>query len=148
MGNFNLYFYDVIVYKYKKILYKPNKYNVFWCNQTVIYSLITRLQLRSITHYYGEIMTLHSQRFATETLIRLSEKIPDIEIILEYSVKPYRIYAYLPEYNISIEIDENDHAVYDPEKEFERSRYITNTLHCSWIRVNNSDSIENTVEQL
>ena len=93
-------------------------------------------------------MTLHSQRFATETLIRLSEKIPNIEIILEYSIKPYRVDAYLPDHNISIEIDENDHAVYDPEKEFERSRYITNTLHCSWIRVNNSDSIENTVEQL
>ena len=93
-------------------------------------------------------MTLHSQRFATETLIRLSEKIPNIEIILEYSIKPYRVDAYLPDHNISIEIDENDHAVYDPDKEVERSRYITNTLHCSWIRVNNSDSIENTVEQL
>ena len=93
-------------------------------------------------------MALHSQRFATETLIRLSEKIPNIEIILEYSIKPYRVDAYLPEYNISIEIDENDHAVYDPEKEFERSRYITNTLHCSWIRVNNNDTIENTVEHI
>ena len=93
-------------------------------------------------------MVLRSQRFATETLIRLSEKIPNIEIILEYSVKPYRVDAYLPEYNISIEIDENDHAVYDADKEFERSKFITNALRCSWIRVNNNDTIENTMRIL
>lgn len=93
-------------------------------------------------------MTLHSQRFATETLIRLSEQLPNLNIILEYSVKPYRIDAYLPDYSICIEIDENDHSKYDQEKEFERSKFITSSLHCSWIRVNDSDTVENTVNYL
>ena len=70
-------------------------------------------------------MTLHSQRFATETLIQLSNKIPSIDIVMEYSVKPYRIDAYIPQHNIAIEIDENDHSSYDKEKEIERSRFIT-----------------------
>ena len=90
-------------------------------------------------------MTLHSQRFATETLIQLSNKIPSIEIIMEYSVKPYRIDAYVPQYNIAIEIDENDHAFYDKEKEIERSRFITQQLRCSWIRVDNQLSQQETV---
>lgn len=90
-------------------------------------------------------MTLHSQRFATETLIQLSNKIPSIEIIMEYSVKPYRIDAYIPQYNIAIEIDENDHAFYDKEKEIERSRFITKQLRCSWIRVDNQLSQQETV---
>ena len=82
-------------------------------------------------------MTLHSQRFATETLIQLSSKIPSVDIIMEYSVKPYRIDAYIPQYNIAIEIDENGHALYDKEKEIERSRFITQQLRCSWIRIDN-----------
>lgn len=90
-------------------------------------------------------MTLHSQRFATETLIQLSNKIPSIEIIMEYSVKPYRVDAYLPQHNIAIEIDENDHAFYDKEKEIERSRFITQQLRCSWIRVDNQLSQQETV---
>lgn len=90
-------------------------------------------------------MTLHSQRFATETLIQLSNKIPSIEIIMEYSVKPYRIDAYIPQHNIAIEIDENDHAFYDKEKEIERSRFITQQLRCSWIRVDNQLSQQETV---
>ena len=61
-------------------------------------------------------MSLHSQRFATEVIIQLSNRIPSIEIIMEYSVKPYRIDAYLPQYNIAIEIDEKGHAFYDKKK--------------------------------
>ena len=93
-------------------------------------------------------MPLHSQRFATETLIQLSNKIPSVDIIMEYSVKPYRIDAYIPQYNIAIEIDENDHAFYDKEKEIERSRYITQQLRCSWIRVDDQHSQQETVTYL
>ena len=93
-------------------------------------------------------MTLHSQRFATETLIQLSNKIPSVYIIMEYSVKPYRIDAYIPQYNIAIEIDENEHSYYDKEKEIERSRFITQQLRCSWIRVDDKLSQQETVSSL
>lgn len=67
---------------------------------------------------------------------------------MEYSVKPYRIDAYIPQYNIAIEIDENEHSSYDREKEIERSRFITQQLRCSWIRVDDQLSQQETVSSL
>lgn len=67
---------------------------------------------------------------------------------MEYSVKPYRIDAYIPQYNIAIEIDENEHSSYDREKEIERSRFITQQLRCSWIRIDDQLSQQETVSSL
>lgn len=93
-------------------------------------------------------MTIHSQRFATEVLLRLAEVLPDVEIILEYGVKPYRVDAYLPLHNIVIEIDENEHKSYSQESEFKRSAYITEQLRCGWIRVSDFMSVDSTVDHL
>ncbi|MFM7985831.1 MAG: hypothetical protein ACKPKO_41605, partial [Candidatus Fonsibacter sp.] len=52
------------------------------------------------------------------------------------NVNDFRIDLYLPDQNIAIEIDENNHAERDPLYEVEREAYIKNKLGCKFLRIN------------
>ena len=60
----------------------------------------------------------------------------------QYPVLNYRIDYYIPELNIAIEYDENDHKNYSYESHEGRQLKIEQTLGCRFIRV--SDSKTNT----
>ena len=45
-----------------------------------------------------------------------------------------RVDMYLPEYNIAVECDENNHSGYSSKEESKRFSVISAALHCDWIR--------------
>ena len=55
------------------------------------------------------------------------------------TISSFRIDLYLHEHNIAVEIDEFNHRYRCPIYERNRQEYITNTLHCQFIRFNPDD---------
>lgn len=53
----------------------------------------------------------------------------------------YRIDLYLPELNVAIEYDENNHKGYTYEQQEGRQKYIKNKLCCTFIRVSDKNDI-------
>lgn len=60
----------------------------------------------------------------------------DTKCFQQFTVGPYRVDLYMPEYNLSIECDEHNHKNRDPEYEKERQQYIENELKCVFFRFN------------
>ncbi len=66
----------------------------------------------------------------------------NIEYEKQYSVFNYRIDMFLPELNIAIEYDENNHKRYSYESQELRQEKIEKELGCKFIRVSDEDSDE------
>lgn len=58
-----------------------------------------------------------------------------IESQCQYYIDEYAVDFYIPEYNIVVEYDEDDHRSYDQEKEKIRQDYITRKLGCYFLRI-------------
>lgn len=58
-----------------------------------------------------------------------------------YCCSKYRIDLYLPELNIAIEYDENNHRGYSYEQQEGRQKEIEENLGCKFIRVNSEDGL-------
>ena len=69
----------------------------------------------------------------TDTIYSIQKSI-STESIPQFTVDKYRIDLYLPEYNIAIECDENNHIGRDMYYEKDRENYIKEKLKCSFIR--------------
>lgn len=69
----------------------------------------------------------------------------DIHGIRQYRIGKYRIDLYLPELNIAIEYDENEHKSYTYKEQELREKYIKNILSCDFIRVNDYSSDEKNI---
>ncbi len=80
-------------------------------------------------------------------LNKLEEKL-DLKGIRQYRVLDgkYRIDYYIPDLNIAIEYDENDHKNYTYEQHEGRQREIEDKLGCRFIRVSDINSDEYNVE--
>lgn len=84
-----------------------------------------------------------SSRFEIVFIDNLEDTLQAIGYSLEtqYPVDSYRIDAYIPELNIAIEYDEEQH--YTPsnaEKDIERQQYIKDKLGCTFVRCDYRDS--------
>ena len=66
----------------------------------------------------------------------------DIKGINQYTVLNYRIDYYIPNLNIAIEYDENDHKNYSYEAQEGRQKEIEKELGCRFIRVSDKNSDE------
>ena len=62
--------------------------------------------------------------------------------IKQYQVGNYRIDYYIPNLNIAIEFDENNHKSYTYEQQELRELIISKELGCKFIRVSDSNSVE------
>jgi very-short-patch-repair endonuclease len=56
------------------------------------------------------------------------------ESVREFAIGPYRIDLYFPEWKVAVECDEDSHQGYDPEKEAQRTEFISFQLNCGIIR--------------
>lgn len=64
--------------------------------------------------------------------------------IRQYEIEGKRIDLYIPELNIAIEYDEDDHRSYSYEQQEGRQKEIEKVLGCKFIRISNKkDHIEN-----
>lgn len=54
----------------------------------------------------------------------------------QFSVGPYRLDLYIPDYDLAIECNELNHSDRDPKKEEERTTFIKSDLNCEFIRFN------------
>ena len=72
----------------------------------------------------------------TRTLASLTDIFRGDDIRLQFAAGPYFLDMYLAEYNIAVECDEYDHVHYDPIRETMRSKYVSATLGCKWVRYN------------
>ena len=64
----------------------------------------------------------------------------DLSVERQYKCGKYRIDFYIPEINTCIEYDEHNHAGYDPTKESNRLKYITEQLKCDIIHLTDENS--------
>lgn len=78
----------------------------------------------------------------TDTIESIRTSI-NTESIRQYSIERYRVDLYIPEYNLVVECDENNHRGRDKDYENEREKYIKYKLNCHFIRYNpNSDNFD------
>lgn len=75
------------------------------------------------------------------SLLEDTLKLFNISGIRQYSVLNYRIDYYIPELNIAIEYDENNHSNYTYEQHEGRQKKIEKELGCRFIRVSDKVSI-------
>lgn len=68
--------------------------------------------------------------------------------IRQYYVKKYRIDLYLPQHNIAIEFDEENHKYYSTDDEKERENIIIGILKCKLIRLSEQNSIGFNLAQI
>lgn len=62
-------------------------------------------------------------------LTSIQETFNQETILFQYAVDSYRLDAYLPKYNLVIEVDENNHVGYDVEKENKRKEILFKKLN-------------------
>ena len=72
----------------------------------------------------------------SECVNAISKAFQGEKIILQKSVKTYKVDIYFPDYDLCIEIDENNHNDRDEDYEKKRQRVITKILKCKWLRFN------------
>lgn len=60
--------------------------------------------------------------------------------IKKFHIGSYYLDLYIKEINVVVECDEYGHASYNQECEAERTRYVTDTLNCTWVRFNPNKS--------
>lgn len=78
----------------------------------------------------------------TEFLDQLEESLKPFDLtgIRQYKVLNYRVDFYIPNLNIAVEYDENDHKGYSYEKQEGRQSEIEKELNCRFIRVSDNQS--------
>jgi len=87
---------------------------------------------------YENVAILVSHRPEVNVLSDIIKYLNEIEIKyeLQYECEKYRIDMYIPEYNIAIEVDENEHANRNTEYEMRRENTIREKLKCKFARIN------------
>ena len=92
----------------------------------------------TLTSWLTELLGIpfvHHRFITPETdTINSIVKILDCKYIKEYKIEKYRVDLYIPEYDLVIECDENDHKYRDIEYEKDRENYIQDKLKCILIR--------------
>lgn len=71
----------------------------------------------------------------------------NISYVSQFPVDDYKIDLYIPQYNIAIEIDEEEHK-YKKDYDSKRQSYIENQKHCKFIRINESESCGSVIAKL
>lgn len=84
---------------------------------------------------------VRSARFEYKYLNEIEDflDLMNVEYKEQFQVGNYRIDLYIPEYNIAIEIDEEEHK-YKKDYDRIRQKYIEKQIHCKFIRINEGES--------
>lgn len=92
---------------------------------------------------------IRSARFEYKYINEIKDFLDEMNIkyILQYSVDNYRIDLYIPEYNIAIEIDEEEHK-YKQDYDKMRQKYIEKQIHCKFIRINEGESCGSVIARI
>lgn len=92
---------------------------------------------------------VRSARFEYKYLNEIEDflKLMNINYIEQYQVGNYRIDLYIPEYNLAIEIDEEEHK-YKKDYDKIRQKYIEKQIHCTFIRVNEGESCGSAIARI
>ena len=92
---------------------------------------------------------VRSARFEYKYLNEIEDflNIMNINYIEQYQVNNYRIDLYIPQYNLAIEIDEEEHK-YQQEYDKMRQKYIENQIHCKFIRINEGESCGSAIARI
>lgn len=92
---------------------------------------------------------VRSARFEYKYLNEIKDFLEEMSIyyILQFQVGVYKIDLYIPKYNISIEIDEEEHK-YKREYDIKRQDYIESQIHCKFICVNEGESCGSVLAKL
>lgn len=117
--------------------------NTIFINSRGVKTLVIKSRLPNAINIAKELgldvsdikITYHEQK----TLNCIMEAFKNEKMERQYSVGKYRIDLYFPDYKIAVECDENDHQNYNKDNDKERTQYINDKLHCSWVRYNPDD---------
>lgn len=92
---------------------------------------------------------IRSARFEYKYINEIQDflNVMNIEYILQYPVDNYRIDLYIPQYNLAIEIDEEEHK-YKKDYDSKRQNYIENKIHCTFVRINEGESCGSVIARI
>ena len=92
---------------------------------------------------------IRSARFEYKIINELSDFFSKmkIKIELQFPVLQYKIDIYLPEYNLAIEIDEDEHKFRQSSDE-KRQKEIETDLNCKFIRIEENESLGNAMAKI
>lgn len=92
---------------------------------------------------------IRSARFEYKYLNEIEDflNLMSINYVEQYRVGKYRIDLYIPQYNLAVEIDEEDHK-YKKEYDKIRQKYIEKQIHCKFIRVNEGESCGSVIARI
>lgn len=92
---------------------------------------------------------VRSARFEYKYLNEIEDflDVMNIEYIPQHLVDNYRIDLYIPNYNIAIEIDEEEHK-YKKNYDTKRQKHIENLIHCEFVRITEGESCGVTIAKI
>lgn len=157
----------VKIFNYSSVLYLCKYYNlVLYKKLYVKFNQLSQVFIRGRKDYLKQVYVLISnslnycvipsqtkESFLCENIIELLDD-KSIKYTRQYMCDKYRIDLYVPDKNLVIEINENDHLDRSKIYEEERELYIKNKLGCIYHTINPDDpkfsiyKMIKTIEQL
>jgi very-short-patch-repair endonuclease len=149
----NVYYLDIYdfvkIFGYASVGYLTKYYNLsLYKRYYVKFNEIAEVFLRGRKDYLKQVYRLISNNLGyqvvpsktkesnvCENIIELLDD-ESIEYVRQYKCGKYLIDLYIPEKNIVIEINENNHVDRSVEYEIQREQFITNKLGCLYHTIN------------
>ena len=145
---------DYISIESNEFDYYRNKYNIrignkarkiTLINKTGLIKIILKLRDNKVARNIKNKVNMQDMKITRKEISFLDEleealRPFNIKGIRQYKVDNYRIDYYIPELNIAIEYDENDHIGYTYEQQGYRQVYIENRIGCTFIRLSDKNS--------
>ncbi|MBC6695257.1 hypothetical protein H9L25_00495 [Terrisporobacter mayombei] len=138
-----------IILKYRSNDYETNKYYIKYidCDHEINNDKCDKVVDKQISEEileFDEYEFSHTRREGV-FINKLERSIGKIGV-KQYPVLGYRIDYYIPDLNIAIEYDENDHKYYTYEQHEGRQKEIEEKLGCRFIRVSDRNSDEYNID--
>lgn len=92
---------------------------------------------------------IRSARFEYKYLNEIKDFLNEMGIVFipQYQVCNYRIDLYIPQFDVGIEIDEEEHK-FKKEYDSKRQNYIENKINCRFIRINEGESCGKAIAKI
>lgn len=92
---------------------------------------------------------VRSARFEYKYLNEIQDflNLMNVDYMEQFQVGNYRIDLYIPQYNLAIEIDEEEHK-YKQDYDTIRQKYIEKQIHCKFIRINEGESCGGVIARI
>lgn len=106
-----------------------------------------KINSAALANEMGIDIVVKIERVEDTTINFIMQCLP-LEMTRQYRVGNYKVDLYIPELNIVVECDENDHKYYDRIKEMQRTAMIDLLIKPKWIRYNPDDGTSSVINQI